>query len=690
MMNLKNVSIRWKILSISTLGLVILSISFAAQRIQDIREGAERAILSKSRAIVLMAEAAREEMAEKLKKGVLKPFDQIEAADILQAVPVVTAMHVARKNAESGGYSFKAPKFSPRNPDNEPTPLEAQVLREFEQSGITEKVVREANQVRYFKPVRLTSDCLYCHGDPKGEKDPVGGVKEGWKEGELHGAFEIISSLAEADKAVFQARIHVFGLTAVLLAVMCASVWFLLQSSMMKPLSRFSDFIKAISSGNLTRRLSLDRRDEFGVMAEELNAMASELCVMFRDVTGGISTLSVSSKELAGISKEMLEGAEETSGRSNSVAAASEELSINMANVAAATEAISNNVNSISASAEELRTTVGEIVRNTEKAKDVSRNAVGQAHNASARLDVLGQSALEIGRISETITQISSQTNLLALNATMEAARAGAAGKGFAVVANEIKDLARQTAAATEEIQQKINGIQEATSLTVDEIRGILRVIEDVDKMVHVITTAAEEQAVTTGEIAEKILRTSMNIEEVTENVNQASVVANDTARDVAEVNREAQLISNRSSQVRMYAEEFETLAARLDRFLSKFDIGEKLFDIGMVKNAHLKWRSSLESAIRGHLAIKAEEVASHKQCDFGKWYFGPEAKRLASDPTFLEIGKHHENVHRYAKETLSLIEDHRGDEAKEKMKSFETSRKKLFESLDKLFLSLD
>jgi methyl-accepting chemotaxis protein len=359
-----------------------------------------------------------------------------------------------------------------------------------------------------------------------------------------------------------------------------------------------------------------------------------------------------------------------------------------MANVAAAAEAITGNMSAVSAASGELRATVGEIVRNTEKTRDVSRNAVAQVQNASLRLDKLGQSAVEIGRISETITKISGQTNLLALNATIEAARAGEAGKGFAVVAHEIKELANQTTAATEDIKLEIAGIQDATSRTVKKIRGILRVIGEVDEMVSVITTAAEEQAVTTEEITEKITRTTQNIEEVTENVSQASMVANGTARDVAEVNHEAQLVSNRSSQVKMYAEELETLAARLDHFLRRFEIGEKHFDIGEVKNAHLKWRSQLESAMRGHLTMKSEEVASHKQCDFGQWYFSPEAHHLASDPLFIEVGKHHADVHHYAREIRGLRAKGRDEEAKGRMKDFEASRKKLFELLDRLFLS--
>ena len=194
-MQLSGVSIKWKILFLVLIGPIVIGGLLAWQRISDIRGGAEKAIISKSAGIVMMAESTRDQMAKKLQSGVLKPFDQLTAENILEAVPVVTAMQVASAKAKEAGYTFRAPKLMPRNPNNAPTELEKDVLNELTSKNLSEKVIIEPNQIRYFKPVRLTAECLYCHGDPVGGKDVVGGVKEGWREGEIHGAFEIISSL---------------------------------------------------------------------------------------------------------------------------------------------------------------------------------------------------------------------------------------------------------------------------------------------------------------------------------------------------------------------------------------------------------------------------------------------------------------------------------------------------------------
>ncbi|HHD63180.1 MAG TPA: DUF3365 domain-containing protein [Desulfobulbaceae bacterium] len=196
---MKNLSIKWKILFLVVLGPVLVGSILAWQRVNDIRKGAEHAIISKSSGIVLMAEATRDRMAKKLKSGVITPFDQLNADNILDAVPVVTALQVASDKAQEAGYTFRAPKMSPRNPKNTPTALEQQVLAELKNKNLSEKIIIEKDQIRYFKPIRLTSECLFCHGDPKGEADVTGGIKEGWKTGEIHGAFEITSSLAEAN-----------------------------------------------------------------------------------------------------------------------------------------------------------------------------------------------------------------------------------------------------------------------------------------------------------------------------------------------------------------------------------------------------------------------------------------------------------------------------------------------------------
>ena len=171
------------------------------------------------------------------------------------------------------------------------------------------------------------------------------------------------------------------------------------------------------------------------------------------------------------------------------------------------------------------------------------------------------------------ITAISAQTNLLALNATIEAARAGAAGKGFAVVANEIKELAQQTATATEDIKNKIGGIQGFTTMAVSDIEKISQTIKEVNEIVTTIAAAIEEQTVVTKDIAGNIAQAAMGIQEVNSNVAQTSTVAGSIAQDIADVNQAAGEMSSSSSQVKISAAELSKVAEQIQAFMAKFKV---------------------------------------------------------------------------------------------------------------------
>ena len=212
-MRIKDISLKGKVLVIALLGVVLITMIISSMYIRDIKKQAVAGILEKSRAIVYTVEATREAMSSKLALGVITDLETLTAegnrTKLLEAVPIITAINIAAKNAEIGNYSFRVPKFQPRNPKNEPVGVEIEVLRELEKGGLDEFVLTEKNQIRYFKPIKLSAECLYCHGNPVGSPDPVGGIKEGWKVGEVHGAFEIISSLAGAQQAEEIGRAHV-------------------------------------------------------------------------------------------------------------------------------------------------------------------------------------------------------------------------------------------------------------------------------------------------------------------------------------------------------------------------------------------------------------------------------------------------------------------------------------------------
>ena len=572
-MKFRDLSIRWKVLLITLAGPVLAASLLAWQRVDDIRSSSEKALIDKSKTIVLMAEATRNQMSKIVDSGITRPFDTLDPSKIIEAVPIVMAMQVASVNAEKSGYTFRVPKISPRNPLNTPTPEELAVLEQLTAQNIDEKIIVGNDNIRYFKAIRLTRDCLSCHGAPQGEKDPTGGTKEGWREGEIHGAFEIISSLKEANANVVQAKLSIAAWTLGILAVITLAAWLLLERNVIRPLRDSSDSIKDITEGNLKQTIVSASKDEFGIMTANLYTMAGELSGMITEIIKVSEELFISSATLDTTADSFVKGSGETSDRAISVAAAAEEMSANMNSVAAATEEAATNISLVSNSTEQMAATVREIAKNTEIARNITTKAVAEANAASARIDELGIAASKIGKVTETITEISGQTNLLALNATIEAARAGEAGKGFAVVANEIKELARQTADATQQIKSQIDGIQSSTSATVNQIANISKVINDVNEIVVIIVAAVEQQNATTNEIAENIIQATAGIQEVTENVTQSSQVAEIVARDIASVSQESTDMSRQSNTLSESARDLKELAQQLKKIVARFQV---------------------------------------------------------------------------------------------------------------------
>jgi methyl-accepting chemotaxis protein len=347
----------------------------------------------------------------------------------------------------------------------------------------------------------------------------------------------------------------------------------LLSLTITRPLARTVEFVKRLGEGNFSEKLALDREDEVGQLVLSMNQMVDQLGGLLRNLGEGVTTLSASATELQAISQQMNTGTSQTSSRAATVAAAAEEMSVSLSQVATTAEQTANNVNMVAAAAEEMSATVQEIAHNSEKARNITAQAVSQAAGANQTVDRLGQAAREIGKITESITEISEQTNLLALNATIEAARAGEAGKGFAVVAGEIKDLAQQTAKATEEIRQKIHLIQQSTSGTVAEIGQVSSVIQEVMDIVGSTAAAVEEQAATTREIAGNVSQVSQGVQAVTSNVTQSSNAAGEVAKEIALVDQAAGDMASAGSQVNLSAGDLSKLAERLQVMVGQFKV---------------------------------------------------------------------------------------------------------------------
>lgn len=308
-------------------------------------------------------------------------------------------------------------------------------------------------------------------------------------------------------------------------------------------------------------------------MASSLNSMVAQLSSMIRDIVGGVNTLSASSNDLASVSRQLSSSASETSNRANTVAAAAEEMNANFHSVSAAMEQSSSNVHMVASAAEEMTSTVSEISQSAARARNIAETAVQQSQQSLKKMSSLGNAANKIGRVTDLINDISEQTNLLALNATIEAARAGDAGKGFAVVANEIKELARQTATATDDIRDQIHEMQSITQMSVKDIDDVTRIIAEINDVITGIASAVEEQFATTTDIASNISQAALGISEVNENVAQASTVIADISRDIAGISLQSGQVETGSSNVQDSAQGLAALAVQLERLVKQFKV---------------------------------------------------------------------------------------------------------------------
>jgi methyl-accepting chemotaxis protein len=385
--------------------------------------------------------------------------------------------------------------------------------------------------------------------------------------------------IVEVDTAVEAAHTRALWLLGICVVVslgVAALLSVLITRSIVLPVKDCVGFTGLLAKGDFAAQLSesfRQRGDEMGDLARGFHTMGANISSLLKNIKGNIQTLASSSTELSAISGQMATGTTDMSAKANTVAAAAEESSSNTNSVAASMEQATTNLASVASATEEMSATIGEIASNSEKARAISGEATEQAQAISAMMRELGRAAQDIGKVTETITSISAQTNLLALNATIEAARAGAAGKGFAVVANEIKELAQQTAQATEDIKGKISEIQASTGGAIGDIEKIAGVIKQVGEIVSTIAAAIEEQSTVTRDVASNIAQASVGVKDSNQRIAQTATVSQSIAKDIAAVNVTVAEISHGGQQVQSSATELSKLAEQLKGLVTQFKV---------------------------------------------------------------------------------------------------------------------
>lgn len=352
------------------------------------------------------------------------------------------------------------------------------------------------------------------------------------------------------------------------------SVLFYVLRGVTRPLAVVITNAEYVAKGDLSRNLPadyMDRLDEIGMLARAMQTMSTALRSMVKEISEGVEVLSSSATLLQGNAAQMTSESKNASDKAHSVAAAAEQMSSNVISVAAGMEQATANLSNVSAATSRMSSTLVEIAGNSEKARGITQVATQQAERITEQINQLSESAREIGKVSESINEISSQTNLLALNATIEAARAGSAGKGFAVVATEIKALAKQTAAATEDIKTRVAGVQNSTARGIAEIEKVASVIHDVSEIVRAIAAAIEQQASSTHDIANNIAEASIGVNEANERVADSSAVSREIARDIGMVDHAASEIAQGSGSVRLSAADVTRISSQLRLTLARF-----------------------------------------------------------------------------------------------------------------------
>ncbi|MBS1826352.1 MAG: PAS domain-containing protein [Acidobacteria bacterium] len=317
------------------------------------------------------------------------------------------------------------------------------------------------------------------------------------------------------------------------------------QDELQQKVGAILDVVKAASTGDLTKHVSVSGSDAIGQMGEGLAAFLETLRTSMTQIAQNAQALSASSEQLTAISQQMAGNSDATATQANVVSAASEE--------------VSKNVGVVATGSEEMLASIREISKSANDAARIARNAVTVADSTNETISKLGDSSVEIGKVIKVITSIAQQTNLLALNATIEAARAGEAGKGFAVVANEVKELAKETAKATEEISQKIEAIQGDTKGAVKAIGEIGAVINQINDISNTIASAVEEQTATTNEIGR--------------NLTEAAKGTTEIARNITGVASAAQSATQGASDTQSAARSLSEMASNLQQLVSKFRV---------------------------------------------------------------------------------------------------------------------
>ncbi len=345
-------------------------------------------------------------------------------------------------------------------------------------------------------------------------------------------------------------------------------------TNVLKKLSSVNSIVKQYASGNLTERVDVGEiNDELDETQSEVNDLGEKTGGIVRQIYNANDVLVNVSKDFSQTFEVIANSAESVKSGSNTVAAAAEQASASVNSISSGTKQMSTSVQSVATSMEEMSASINEVAKSCQKESSIAEEASQKVKSTHVVMGQLSSSAQEIGRIVSAINDIADKTNLLALNATIEAASAGDAGKGFAVVANEVKELAKQTALATDEIKQQIGTMQENTASSLDAMDEISSVIEDVNSISHTIVVAVEEQSATANEIARSIGEASNAASTIARNVEETAMGISEVSSNIQKINVETGDMADNIISSHQKVNELAGLGEELKSVVSVFKI---------------------------------------------------------------------------------------------------------------------